>query len=835
MARSQGPDKLKNGFACYVHHSGVRSFTEFNASVIDTGRKALMDYDCCCDPCLYVKSDFSVAGDWISEDRNPDIEHCCSCNPKVLVVKWTPDNTGDLCDIYEQKEPMAYEAYLVEGQTLNSVRYTGTIINHPVAIYLSPFAVGPTGEVTIDSSGCRWTMHVASGLLLSDGAHTDTEFINHTDTTCLNAPDFSFSGISGFGGYGGTVSVENYDSSKVAFAKRNLSVSPITGQGNLNSIVRDYIDWLHPDPKYGEIYAFEVVDPPNSGTMVRLPSGIISPPVRDSGFPDYPDGQYPTGIIPLVTDCSEVPRYLCVEFFRDYSSFSATEELIRYREYAYDTGFYPIQRMEFHPSYTGYECAYTGQALARWIYTPLNDTGDGQLPAGEQKRYLYLYETYVDEIARYSGQMDLVRDSGDPKFIFIPVDLSDSGSMENRYDHVWPGGAFYSSPTIHYLSNTGDPLFINYNEDYYYEPGNNSTRSLFLGGDKTSSTLTYGDGTSCTCETKAFGSYIQAGQYTDYRYIRPGRCSCWKYFCSDKCRCVPKKLCLLTIETIRSPVTTNINTNILQWDGDSCWTQGSGDSEIRLCLNENPQIGFVGHETYNGLCGITLSGGFFETGYAYGFDSSYPAVCNSLDMSYSFVDTIVESGISVASMRAQTYPMFADCSSRSRCETASPCYIECGSHPDAINLSFRAYSVAPADDISGPFSPTGTSAFSMTLNYAEHYNISGTDTVDFAHECYYEGYVACGTGIIRVLVSMGTGAAYPLVQFGTTTSAPFSLNPPETRDHFESYTESCNPYYFSGVINPDGGGMCPFWLRDCGLAASCGDGMGRMDMVIVEA
>jgi hypothetical protein len=825
VPRSQGPDKLKNGYACYAHHNGIRSFTEFNASVVDTGKRALMDYDCCCDPCLYMKVDFSVSAGWIDENRNPAVEHCCSCNPKVLVVKWTPDNTGDLCDIYEQKEPLFFQSYGVDGYDLYSVKYAGEIINHPVAIYLSPFAVDSTGAVTVDSSGCRWTMHVATGISLAAGAYSATEFINHTDTTCLNAPSFAFSGVTGFGGYGGTITVENYDSSKVAFEKRNLSVAPITIQGNLNHVAGQ------PDPNYGDIYAYEIVDPPSSGTMVRLPSGIISPPVRDSGFPGHPAGQSPTGVIPLVTDCSEVPRYLCVEFNRDYSSFSATEELLRYREYAYDTGFYPIQRMEFHPSYTGYEHAYTGQALARWIYTPLNDTGVNRLPTGEQKRYLYLYETYVDEIAAYSGQMDLVRESGNPKFVFIPVDNPDTGVP---LDHVWRGGGFYASPVINYASHTVSPAFINQNEDYYYEYGNNGTRSLFLGGDKTHNSISFGSGMSCPCTTKALGSYLQAGQYIDYRYIRPGRCSCWKYLCSDKCRCVPKKLCLLTVETTIDPVETTVDKTTLTWDGDSCWVAGSGDSEIRLCLTERSDIGFVGEETYNGLCGISLSGGFFETGYAYNFNPSYPLTCNSLSMSHSFSDTIIENGTGVATMLASTYPTFADCSSRTRCALASPCYLECGSHPEKLNVSFRAYSVAPDDDISGPFSPTGVFTSSISVTYKEDYVISETDPISYYTLCYYEGYTACGTGISKVVVTMNPDGAFPIVSFGTMTSSPNDLDPPDTKESFESYTESCDPYYFSGVMNPDGGGYCPFWLRGCGMTAECGDGAGRMEVIIVE-
>jgi hypothetical protein len=181
-------------------------------------------------------------------------------------------------------------------------------------------------------------------------------------------------------------------------------------------------------------------------------------------------------------------------------------------------------------------------------------------------------------------------------------------------------------------------------------------------------------------------------------------------------------------------------------------------------------------------------------------------------------------------MVAQTYPMFDDCNSRTRCEIASPCYLECGSHPEAINLAIRAYSEGSDDEISGPFLPTGIYEWSVSLRYREDFIISEEDPIVYYTLCYYEGYTPCGTGIARVVVHMNGGGSYPLVQFGNLASSNVDLDPPDYKENFESYTESCDPYYFSGIMNPEGGGYCPFWL----CPRSCGDGAGRMEVVITE-
>jgi hypothetical protein len=895
MARSQGPDKLKNCYGCFAHHDGERSFSHYNDEIFGSGQKTMiMDYDCCCHPCMYIKPNFAKGGDWSASDDDPVKEHCCNCNPRVILVKWVPEE-GDLCDIYPQIEPMFFEAYSISGNP-QTVKYEGTIVNHPVVVTLSNYYVGPTGDysfVTPSSScgevtyrwndppgswslysndcetgctapgapgpvgledgqlvsldctgtppepvdGCRWTMYLATGVSFADGYLTATAAIDHNDVTCLGVPTFSFSGISGFGGAGGTVTLSNFDSVKVAFSRRDIfDDDDLTVQSNQYYTLESSNIGI---PDYSGIIGTKTFDPPISGQLVPLPSSIIGPPVIDAGFSGpYSAGQSPTGLLPLVTRCGEVPRYLCVEMSRSYDA-TPQDNYERYREYVYDTGFYPIQRMDFHPSYTGVDYFTTGNVLAKWIYTPLNHGNSGQLPADENKKYLFLYETLVDEVLRFSGDMGLVTASGIPKYVFIPIETDDANS---HTDHVWKGGAYYSHPGINYDDyDPGDlnlfdaPVFVDADEEYYWKNGTSSTRTLWMGGNKTHNQFTAGDGSGCPCSLRATAYYDNVSPvYTDNRFIRAGRCTCWKYFCSDECRCLPKELCMLTLETHRSPFTTSTDKNILTWDGSSCWTNGiEGSGGISLCLSSRTDKGFAGKETYNGVCGVSLEGQYFETGYAYSFASQHPITCDYMNIGYTFSDTIIESGSMVANQINYIYPTFEDCSFRTRCDLASPCYLDCGSHPENINLSIRAYSVAPDDEISGPFLPTGVFEFSLPLKYREDFIFTETDP-PFYSLCYYEGYYPCGTGIAKVIVHMNAEGSYPLIRFGDMTSSNSDLNPPETKSGFESYTESCDPYYFSGIMNPGGGGYCPFWLDGCGLFSSCGDGAGRMEIIITE-
>jgi len=827
MFRSQGPDKLKSGYACYLQHNGVRYFDEYSDLSIGSGNyKILMDYNCCCDPCRYRKPSFEAAGNWKVIDSGIDYiiqqEHCCSCNPKAILVKWTPDSPLDPCDIYPHQQLLGYSTYAGESSK-NTVKYEGTIAGHPIVVTLSPFDTTPSGVGEADGSGCRWTLHLAYDEYFENGYETKRKFIDHHSVTCLGVPtgeDVTFSGVTGFEGSGGSVSLYNYPSEKVAFVQRDLSNDVFYTQSNVN-----YVAGIG-TPEYSGIYGSYNFDPATSGEYIPLPSSIISPGLRRGIV-------QPTGTIPLESECEYVPRYLCVKSVREYNGFElpiGEREQIKYREYIYDTGFFPIERVEFHPDYTGVENFTTGKALAKWKYTPINYSGANQLPADEQEKCVFLYETYTHNIPSFSGDAIAAQESGYPKYIMISIDniADDQPNDVGARDTVWPGAGFLYHPLIH--GGTGLIQYTSDGEDYYYNPGTASLRDLYLGGDLTSGSTVYGDGTACHKNISAVGGYEDfVEDFTDLRFIRAGRCSKWKYLCSDSCRCVPQNLCLFTAEIIRSPTTTTIGSHQLSWDGNSCWV-GEG---VSLCL-ESTSVGFIGEETYNGVCGLTLTGDMFSTGtYSYSFDTKVPIDCSWLFISQSFSDTIFdESGIAIASMIAETRPTFGDCSSRTSCDTASPCNINCGSHPESINIHIMAYSVSGEDEVSGGETPSGVCEVDFNMNYKETIIFQAEDPIEYYTLCYYETKYLCDSGYVDVVSYLNADETYAFLEFNGL-SANYGLFSPFSKAAFDSYTESCNPYFFSGIIK-ETGPFLPFWKKYPCVPETTECEAFRMEIVITE-
>ncbi len=824
MRRSNGPDKLKSGYACYLHHSGIRSFADYNSVAVGSGtHKILMDYNCCCDPCLYYKADFSASSQWASATRDVDREHCCSCNPKLLVANWDPTNTGDLCDVYSQKEPLFYDSYIFDGSRL-SVKYAGTIANHPVMVTLSPFETDPSGGYTIDGSGCRWTAHLANGSSYDDGYSTQTRFIDHNDVTCLDAPDITFTGVTAFGGSGGIVTFSNYDSAKVPFVLREIEHTSFLSQSNSGEMAIS-----NGVPNYGGIVGYYEFDPPNSGLIVPIPDKIISPALMHSGFNGFA-GQYPTGIIPLLSECDYVPRYLCAHADREYDT-QSTVNYSRYREYVYDTGFFPIERAEFHPAYTGIDSFTTGKVLAKWTYTPLGYNTAAQTPSDETEKFIFLYETYSHNVPTFSGDGSLAQESGSPKFVLVPIDYALPSGGGVIHDNVWTGGGYYYHPMIN--GGSGVIAFNSAGEDYYYHPSG-STRNMYLGGNSTYGLVTYGSGDSYSQSISAFAGYDQ-DDYSDIRFIKSGICSKWKYLCSDSCRCVPKHLCVLTAEVIRSPTSTTLTKHQLTWDGVSCWVSNTGESGISICLSERSDVGFVGEETYNGLCGVSIGGGFFDSGvaaYDYPFDDDYPLSCSWLSISQSFVSNIEESGSTIASMIVETFPFFDDCTSRTTCDIASPCRLNCGSHPEAINIYARSYSVAGEDEVSGGFTPTGVCTASFDLTYREDIVISSEDPLSYYTLCYYEGYHPCSTGSVLVKAYLNSEGTNPFIEFNGL-SYDNGLYSPYNKAAFSSYSESCGPYMFSGILR-ETGPVNPFWRQYPCVGETNECHAFRMEIVITE-
>ena len=112
VTESNGPDRFNSHPGCARHHTGVRT--------------EIKDYCCCCDPCQYVRKD--------EEESNPDDRHCCRCNPKVILAKFTSDSEDPCCR--NAYVPMFIESW-ADNVGQGVMRYSGYIVGYQVTVYLS--------------------------------------------------------------------------------------------------------------------------------------------------------------------------------------------------------------------------------------------------------------------------------------------------------------------------------------------------------------------------------------------------------------------------------------------------------------------------------------------------------------------------------------------------------------------------------------------------------------------------------------------------------------------------------------------------------------------------
>lgn len=186
VGESHGPDRFNMHPGCVSHHAGVK-----------TGIK---DYCCCCDPCQYVRKSESAS--------QPDDRHCCRCNPRLILAKFTATNGNECCR--NSVVPMLVQLAAVNGQEV--MKYTGTIVGHIVTVYLSKGPIGSYGDA--DDMLCRWTIQIPTL-----GIDQEIE-IDHTTVTCLGVPAISVTGVTAYDGCIGTVSLINYKTVKVPFRTR---------------------------------------------------------------------------------------------------------------------------------------------------------------------------------------------------------------------------------------------------------------------------------------------------------------------------------------------------------------------------------------------------------------------------------------------------------------------------------------------------------------------------------------------------------------------------------------------------------------------------------------
>lgn len=196
--KSDGPDRFNTSPACHSHQEFVRS-----------GQR---DYMCCCNPCAYGK---------IRDALDP-ANHCCRCNPILIVFSYVPDDPEVAC-CYSERVPV-FGRTVADANAKLYVEYTATIagINVTLAISTGPINWGDGYEYDAEYNErtCYWTLRVPSlGILRLIE-------IDHTNVTCLGVPSFLIGGVITRVSCVGSIQADNFAATKVPFVVREFE-SPL--------------------------------------------------------------------------------------------------------------------------------------------------------------------------------------------------------------------------------------------------------------------------------------------------------------------------------------------------------------------------------------------------------------------------------------------------------------------------------------------------------------------------------------------------------------------------------------------------------------------------------
>lgn len=261
--------------------------------------------------------------------------------------------------------------------------------------------------------------------------------------------------------------------------------------------------------------------------------------------------------------------------------------------------------------------------------------------------------------------------------------------------------------------------------------------------------------------------------------FRGGRCGCWDYYCGKR-RCVPEYLCGFLY--VNSTLYKNI---LFEWNNtDKSWVSTSGVDldgydmpfvlSVQLEKNSEGQCQMaVYFEDYTispveiGDTDTVLSGTFEGTNYA---NDDYFV----LNLTTSFD---------------------GNCEQLFNCQTATPCNVDCGSHPEVLHMTLTGWSL-PTDYPPPPI--TGGCSLSITLNYHQTVVVVGSGVL---YTCGYVGYatvespyyntetMTTETGLFLITARLITGG---VTIYRKLVSQTGIITPIES---FGLQVEECNPYY----------------------------------------
>lgn len=260
---------------------------------------------------------------------------------------------------------------------------------------------------------------------------------------------------------------------------------------------------------------------------------------------------------------------------------------------------------------------------------------------------------------------------------------------------------------------------------------------------------------------------------------RGGRCACWDYHCGKR-RCVPRYLCGFLY------VSNTLYRNILfTWDNSlKCWVASGGIGldgyempfPLQICLTQSAE----------GNCQLSVDFEDFEL-----------STVNIGD-----TDTVLAGTISGTNYDNSdfftlnfTTSFDGDCELLLNCVTATPCSVDCGSHPPVLTLNLRGWSL-PSDYPPPPV--TGSCSLEMTLFYHQSVVVSGSGilitcgyvgytTVESPYYYAATGTTQIGTFVIKAEIISGGLRIY------RTLASTLDFSVPTKSVGFT--TETCNPYY----------------------------------------
>lgn len=239
------------------------------------------------------------------------------------------------------------------------------------------------------------------------------------------------------------------------------------------------------------------------------------------------------------------------------------------------------------------------------------------------------------------------------------------------------------------------------------------------------------------------------------------------------------------------------------WDAQSkSWVDSGSGIAFSVKNNGNGFVAGIAGESYTRYCNIEPSGTSHPLVSGYNF-SGNRLTCDIIDMNFTFSDTIYNGVDPVSSSFIYLTPSIGPCGSKSYCDEATPCYDQCGSHPDSIVLDFVGYDEENPDEV--------TCEASITLHYYEILLPTVIDNgfgnnIALETECGYRGF-NCGREFLFKGNVVG-GFELQIIDIETQTSCYITS---EDDEFSGGWTQSCNPYYGSGVWNgfpPEGCWCC---------------------------